>query len=172
MTAPMRQLITLLFISTSLYGCSTFTHHAIPSSAPNTLAYSHFGAEMDNSPQIKQQLQSQLEEWKGVPHKFGGLSRQGIDCSGFVHLIFAQEFGIQIPRTTEYQMQHGVVITPEELMPGDLVFFITGYQQRHVGIYMGENQFMHTSSSRGVMISKLSNPYWQSVFWHARRLAL
>ena len=167
-------MLKLLLISVcvlSLTACSTLLK-GTPSSAPNTLAYSHFGIDMGDAPQVKQQLLSQLNQWKGVPHKYGGLSKQGIDCSGFVHLIFAQEFGIQVPRTTQYQMRKGVVVEQAELIPGDLVFFITGFDQRHVGIYMGENQFMHTSSSRGVMISKLSNPYWSGVYWHARRLAL
>jgi cell wall-associated NlpC family hydrolase len=154
-----------------LGACSTFPMSA-PTSAPNTLAYSHFGADMSDAPQITEQLLSQHTEWKGVPHKFGGLSKNGIDCSGFLHLIFAQEFGIEIPRTTQYQMQQGVVVNQDELIPGDLIFFITGFDQRHVGVYMGDNQFMHTSSSRGVMISKLSNPYWSKVYWHARRVAL
>jgi cell wall-associated NlpC family hydrolase len=127
---------------------------------------------MSNKVQVKQQLLTQLEEWKGVPYKLGGISLDGIDCSGFVHLIFAQEFGINIPRTTDNQMLKGVVVDQAELIPGDLVFFITGFDQRHVGIYMGQNSFMHTSSSRGVMISKLDNPYWKNVFWHARRVAL
>lgn len=160
--------ISGLFISlVILSGCSTF-----PKSAPNTLQYSHFGVDMGNSQQVQEQLLTQLDEWQGVPHRLGGLSRQGIDCSGFVHLVFAQEFGIKIPRTTEYQMLKGVVIDQDELIPGDLVFFITGYDQRHVGIYMGDNQFMHTSSSRGVMTSELDNPYWKNVYWHARRVAL
>jgi probable lipoprotein NlpC len=155
----------------SITACSTLPK-AVPSSNPNTLAYSHLGTNMSDAPQVKEQLLSQLTQWKGVPHKFGGLSKQGIDCSGFLHLIFSQEFGIKIPRTTEYQMQKGVVVAQDELIPGDLIFFITGFNQRHVGVYMGENQFMHTSSSRGVMISKLSNPYWSRVYWHSRRLAL
>lgn len=171
----MLKIFIVCFISLCLPACSLMPmagSMGTPNSAPNTLAHSHFGTDMSNGPQVKQQLLSQLTEWKGVPHKFGGLSRQGIDCSGFVHLIFAQEFGIETPRTTEYQMQQGVIITQEDLIPGDLVFFITGYDQRHVGIYLGDNQFMHTSSSRGVMISKLSNPYWSQVYWHARRVAL
>ena len=161
----------LIVITCALVGCSAFPR-AVPESAPSTLAYSHLGTNMSDAPQVKEQLLSQLTEWKGVPHQYGGLSKQGIDCSGFLHLIFAQEFGIEIPRTTQYQMQKGVVIGLDELIPGDLLFFITGFDQRHAGVYMGDNQFMHTSSSRGVMISKLSNPYWSDAYWHARRLAL
>jgi len=155
----------------SISACSTLPR-AVPINSPNTLAYSHLGTNMSDAPQVKEQLLSQLTQWKGVPHKLGGLSKQGIDCSGFLHLIFSQEFGIEIPRTTQHQMQKGVVISQDQLIPGDLIFFITGFQQKHVGVYMGDNQFMHASSSRGVMISKLSNPYWSSVYWHSRRLAL
>lgn len=157
----------LVLLIAFVAGCSH-----LPQSNPDTLTYSHFGTDMSDGPQVKEQLQSQLTEWKGVPYQLGGLSKQGIDCSGFVQLIFAQEFGIKIPRTTESQMHKGIIVEQDELMPGDLIFFITGLDERHVGIYMGNNQFLHTSSSKGVMISKLSNPYWRQVYWHARRVAL
>jgi cell wall-associated NlpC family hydrolase len=123
-----------------------------------------------NHSQVRSQLLQQLAEWKGVPHRDGGLSKQGVDCSGFVYLTFADEFGIRIPRTTQSQVLKGVVVEQSDLIPGDLVFFQTGIKQRHVGIYVGDNQFIHTSSSRGVMTSRLDNPYWQDAYWHSRRL--
>ena len=121
---------------------------------------------------MRRQLLAQLSEWKGVPYQFGGLTKQGVDCSGFIYLTFAEEFGIRIPRTTQSQVLKGQVIDQADLVPGDLVFFMTGYNQRHIGIYVGKKQFIHTSSSRGVMLSRLDNPYWQSAYWHARRIAL
>ena len=126
--------------------------------------------DMADHAQVRSQLLDQLSEWEGVPYRYGGLTKGGIDCSGFIYLTFAEEFGIRLPRTTQSQALKGKVIEQEDLRPGDLVFFQTGYNQRHIGIYVGKKQFIHTSSSRGVMLSRLDNPYWQSAYWHARRV--
>lgn len=126
--------------------------------------------DMADHAQVRSQLLEQLSEWEGVPYRYGGLTKGGIDCSGFIYLTFAEEFGIRLPRTTQSQALKGKVIEQEDLRPGDLVFFQTGYNQRHIGIYVGKKQFIHTSSSRGVMLSRLDNPYWQSAYWHARRV--
>jgi len=125
---------------------------------------------MQDPAQVRSRLLQQLIEWQGVPHRDGGLSKSGVDCSGFVYLTFAEEFGVRLPRTTARQVQQGIVVAQQDLIAGDLVFFQTGIKQRHVGIYVGNNQFIHTSSSRGVMSSRLDNPYWQDAYWHSRRV--
>ncbi len=155
----------------SLVGCSSLSpkNVPVPSSAP-VIQTSAEGIDMGNHALVRRQLLAQLSEWKGVPYQFGGLTKQGVDCSGFIYLTFAEEFGIRIPRTTKSQVLKGRVIDQADLVPGDLVFFMTGYNQRHIGIYVGKKQFIHTSSSRGVMLSRLDNPYWQSAYWHARRV--
>jgi cell wall-associated NlpC family hydrolase len=66
--------------------------------------------DMTNHAQVRSQLLEQLTEWKGVPYRYGGLSKQGVDCSGFIYLTFAEEFGIRIPRTTQSQALKGKVI--------------------------------------------------------------
>jgi cell wall-associated NlpC family hydrolase len=66
----------------------------------------------------------------------------------------------------------GGLIEQSDLLPGDLVFFLTGYNQRDIGIYVGKKQFIHTSSSHGVMLSRLDNPYRQSAYWYSRRIGL
>ncbi len=115
-------------------------------------------------------LYEQYNGWRGVRHRDGGLSRNGIDCSGYVYLTYRETFNRSIPRTTELLAQSGVAVNPRQIRPGDLVFFKTGRKKRHVGIYLSDGAFMHVSSSRGVMISKLRNPYWSDAFWMARRL--
>ncbi|MDH3218739.1 MAG: C40 family peptidase, partial [Gammaproteobacteria bacterium] len=60
-------------------------------------------------------------------------------------------------------------VSPRQIQPGDLVFFKTGWKKNHVGIYLRNGKFMHASSSRGVMISEIQNPYWSDAFWMARR---
>jgi len=125
---------------------------------------------MQDPAQVRSRLLQQLIEWQGVPRRYVGLSKSGVDCSGFVYLTFAEEFGVRLPRTTARQVQQGIVVAQQDLIAGDLVFFQTGIKQRHVGIYVGNNQFIHTSSSRGVMSSRLDNPYWQDAYWHSRRV--
>jgi probable lipoprotein NlpC len=117
-------------------------------------------------------LEAQLAEWQGVPYRRGGLSSKGVDCSGFVYLTFRERFGLELPRTTAGLARTGVVIKPEALASGDLVFFRTSREGMHVGIYLGGNRFVHASLSRGVIGSSLTNIYWAKHFWQARRVLL
>ncbi|MDH5765233.1 MAG: NlpC/P60 family protein [Gammaproteobacteria bacterium] len=126
--------------------------------------------DLNNTKQVKKILASQYNEWKSVKHRDGGLSKSGIDCSGLVYLTFAQKLGIEIPRSTELQSSIGKSIKQSQLKPGDLVFFKTGFKQRHVGIYVGNQQFLHTSSSKGVTMSRLDNVYWAKNYWQSRRV--
>lgn len=161
----LKQLALIIFFGFYLSACSS-----VPSSRPDTMVSSHNKIDMANSAQVRAQLLKQLSEWKGVPYRYGGLSKKGVDCSGFIHLTFAEEFGIRLPRTTQTQSLKGVVVEQSELLPGDLIFFNTGFKQQHIGIYVGKKQFIHASSSRGVMLSRLDNPYWQDAYWHSRRI--
>jgi len=119
---------------------------------------------------IKQKLTQQYQDWKGAPYKLGGNSKKGIDCSGFVHITFKQKMGLNIPRTTSLLAKTGMAINRQQLAPGDLVFFTTGFTKRHVGIYMGNGNFLHASTSRGVMISSLNSPYWSKHYWKSIRI--
>lgn len=167
MGALMQKLLFSVVVALWLVGCSS-----VPVSRPETVVVSSDVVDMADHAEVRAQLLKQLKEWQGVPYRYGGLTKAGVDCSGFIYLTFAEEFGIRLPRTTQSQALKGEVIEQSDLLPGDLVFFITGYDQRHIGIYVGKKQFIHTSSSRGVMLSRLDNPYWQDAYWHSRRVAL
>ena len=123
-----------------------------------------------SSSKLSQKIYAHYESWKGVKHVDGGMGRSGIDCSGFVYLTFKEIFGKTISRTTELLSEEGKPIHTNDLGVGDLVFFKTGFKRRHVGIFIGQNQFIHVSSKRGVMLSDLHNPYWKDAFWQARRM--
>ncbi|GAA0694854.1 NlpC/P60 family protein [Marinobacterium maritimum] len=119
---------------------------------------------------LRNRLLQTYAEWEGTPYRYGGDNREGVDCSGFIQQVFLQLDGRQLPRTTERQALQGSEIAAHHLQPADLIFFKTGWKQRHAGIYLGNGEFMHASTSRGVMISRLDNPYWQDAWWMARRL--
>jgi len=118
---------------------------------------------------IRRALLAEHDRWAGTPYRLGGTSFSGVDCSALVQNIFNEAFQVDLPRTTGSQVHTGVPIAKGELSAGDLVFFRPPGSYRHVGIYVGEGRFLHASSSRGVMISKLSNSYWSRYYWQARR---
>lgn len=119
---------------------------------------------------VSRALDRQYREWKGVPHRDGGLSRNGIDCSGFVYLTYVRLFDIELPRTTDGFAGAGVEVSRRELQKGDVVLFSTGWFRDHAGIYMGNGQFMHVSSKKGVMLSGMNDYYWNDRFTQGRRL--
>ena len=120
--------------------------------------------------QILATLKKQFEFWQGTAYRWGGNDRSGIDCSGLVMQIFQQEFNRVLPRTTAKQKRQGRSIRQSDLIAGDLVFFKTGVNLGHVGIYLQNQQFLHVSTRRGVMVSSLDNRYWRSRYVTARRV--
>ncbi len=115
-------------------------------------------------------LYQQVNDWNGVPYKFGGLSKRGVDCSGFVLETFRTKFQIKLPRNTHQQSRTGKAVLRSDLRAGDLVFFRLGYNLRHVGIYLENDRFAHASTSKGVTLSNLSDTYWSKRYWKARRI--
>jgi cell wall-associated NlpC family hydrolase len=108
--------------------------------------------------------------YKGTPYKFGGTTPKGFDCSGYVWYVY-KERGKNIPRTADKQYEAGKKVSYKELQPGDVVFFSTYAKgASHCGIFLGGGKFIHASSSRGVMISSLSDSYWKPRYLGARRL--
>lgn len=117
-------------------------------------------------------LYAQLSRWRGAPYELGGLDTQGVDCSGLTYVVYQDLFGARLPRTTRQQGGVGRAVERDDLAPGDLVFFKTGVRQRHVGIYVEDNMFLHASRSSGVRLSSLDGGYWRQRYWKARRPAV
>ncbi|WP_054179228.1 bifunctional murein DD-endopeptidase/murein LD-carboxypeptidase [Trabulsiella odontotermitis] len=119
---------------------------------------------------VKSRLMDQYASWKGVRYRLGGDTKRGIDCSAFVQRTFREQFGLELPRSTWEQQETGKSIKRGQLRTGDLVLFRAGSTGRHVGIYIGNDQFVHASTSSGVTISSMNEPYWNKRYNEARRI--
>ena len=119
---------------------------------------------------------STAKSFLGTPHSSGGLSKSGIDCSGLVYTAFNTHCSKDLPRVAQEMARCGTIISNlNDLRKGDLVFFTGTYNTSkfitHVGIYLGNNNFIHTSSSKGVSINSLKgSSYWESKFVYGTRI--
>jgi cell wall-associated NlpC family hydrolase len=102
-------------------------------------------------------------KWIGTPYCYGGSTTSCTDCSGFVSSVY-REFGIELPRTAWDQYFFVTIIDNDMVQPGDLVFFKNNGAIYHVGIYAGNNEMIHASSSRGVIRQSLDDPYFKKNF--------
>jgi cell wall-associated NlpC family hydrolase len=115
-------------------------------------------------------LQETAEAALGSPYKWGGTTTDGFDCSGFTMYVF-QKLGVDLPHQSKAQAEMGQAVKKDKLQPGDLVFFNTSGQGiSHVGIYLGDDQFIHSATNKGVIKSSLSEPYYAERYVTARRV--
>lgn len=111
-----------------------------------------------------------IDKTIGTKYVSGGTSTNGFDCSGFTMFVF-DKIGINLPHQSGSQYEMGSAVSRDEMRPGDLVFFNTnGKGVSHVGIYVGDGDFAHASSSRGVTISSLNDSYYVNRYVGAKRI--
>jgi len=110
--------------------------------------------------------------WMGSPYKYGGTTKEGVDCSGFVQNIYKSVYGVTLPRTTTEMNKVGSSVRASWMICGDLIFFknVRGSGVDHVGIYVGNNKFVHASTSRGVVVSDLTSRYYTKHLASIRRV--
>lgn len=118
---------------------------------------------------------NEAETYLGTPYRYGGTSRSGIDCSAFILQVFGDTTGIEFPRVAADQAELGEPVERHDLKKGDLLFFSNGWGISHVGIVHeitpeGEVKFIHAATSKGVMISPLSDSYWNRKYRFAKRI--
>lgn len=142
---------------------------------PADQAQAQTAAPVDYNASFGASVVALAKQYIGVPYVYGGSSPKGFDCSGFTSYIYRQ-MGVSIPRGASSQYAAGTAVSRENLQPGDLVFianpaYTAGYPVSHVGIYVGNGQYIHADSSRGVTISSLFGSTYGPHYAGARRFA-
>ncbi|EMI5488956.1 bifunctional murein DD-endopeptidase/murein LD-carboxypeptidase [Providencia stuartii] len=177
------RIIPAIAIAATLSACTT------PNSSKNAQRTTHSESRMLNnssdslamasqdefeqlvqSVDTKSKIMDQYANWKGVSYRLGGTTKSGVDCSSFVQRTFIEQFGVALPRTTSEQESSGKSVSRNSLKAGDLVLFKTGRRMKHVGIYIGDNKFVHASTSSGVIVSEMTNEYWNKRYYAGRRI--
>lgn len=112
-----------------------------------------------------------IDGWIGTKYKYGGLSKTGVDCSGFCNVLYLEIYNKQLERRAVDIAKSIKKVNKNKLQEGDLVFFtISSKKNSHVGIYLKNNKFVHASTSKGVIISSLDNPYYKKTYNKGGRL--
>lgn len=144
---------------------------AIPDAMTFSAGDSQPSALLSPSPgTLQSRLLAEYAHWEGTRYRFGGHSHQGIDCSALMQELFRGAVNTPLPRTTGELLSTGRYVTRRALQPGDLVFFKTSATTRHVGVYVGNNAFIHASKMKGVTVSSLASTWWQDHYETARRV--
>ncbi len=140
---------------------------------PDNLAKDYFsqimGIAVSATSNVK--LYQFIYDWIGTPYRLGGSSKKGVDCSGFAYQLYEKVFNTVIGNNSRNIFDMVNPVAKDELKEGDLVFFkIHSRSISHIGVYIGNNKFAHSSTSRGVMISTLDDPYWKRYYYKGGRL--
>lgn len=126
----------------------------------------------DEALQLRHKLVALGKTYMGVPYRLGGMSPRAFDCSGFTKYIY-NKFGIELSRRASTQLADGIIVSKQSLQVGDLIFLKypnESYQASHVGVYVGNNQILHASSSRGIALNDLDSDYYTQHFLCVRRI--
>jgi len=116
-------------------------------------------------------LYNAIQSWIGTPYRYGGTTKSGVDCSGFVGNIYQEVYNKKLHRVANDMQQDCTLISRSELKEGDLVFFTNSKGRvSHVGIFLKDDIFAHSSTSRGVIISRLGDSYWSKHFYKGGRV--
>lgn len=175
---PKSWLLMILVISVGFASCS---RRNLPTASPvvtdsrmKAFIDSGTGKKLDTGRTKPEHVIKSAHRFLGTPHCMGGITERCMDCSGLTYASFA-EHKIELPRRSQDQARYGRIITDRSaLRRGDLVFFTLSYNTAdyitHVGIFLGNNRFIHASTSSGVIITPLDNPWWNQRFVFGTRI--
>lgn len=174
MSKIQRQLLAWVVLASALQ-MGTVAAQSIPETETNPKLFSSATLSSATSVVVDktESLINNAMQLIGVRYRWGGNTPQsGLDCSGFVRYVFNDTFGFLLPRKSAQMSKVGLEITKEELRPGDLVFFNTmRHAFSHVGIYVGDNKFIHAPSrGKSIRVDDMTKTYWDKRYNGARRL--
>lgn len=117
-------------------------------------------------------LMNAYNNWRGTRYRWGGDSKDGIDCSALTRRVYRAVFnGYELPRVSVDQVRMGNIVSRENLKPGDILFFRPRNSVNHTAVYLGNSLFINASSSKGVIISSIEEPYWNQYFRYGVRIS-
>ena len=145
--------ITVLLLSFNLSFCQSLKINGLP----------------DDST-YRQKMYGFISDWWKTPYKWGGVSGRGIDCSAFTRILFKEVYHVQLPRTSREQYKLGKLVKTDDLSTGDLLFFKNSRGIWHVGTYIYEGFFVHSSSHEGVHVSNISENYYAQRMFASKRI--
>lgn len=176
--------VCVIFLLVNFVSCKTTkksqpTNHAQQTNKPNTVVKKTTDQpnELQNRLNIsKHDLQSNRlyafsNDWYGTPYKYGGCDRRGVDCSCFVNILYQSVYAISLARSAAEMFKACESLKGDNINEGDLVFFkIGGNAITHVGVYLKNRQFIHASTSRGVIVNSLDEAYYKKYFYCAGKV--
>ena len=169
-----KRLIKLFTFFILAFSFITSEVHALSFTKPKVVEKIEVDEEILN--QKKEYIKSSkitdfYSSWRGTRYCYGGTTKKGVDCSALMQHLYKEQFDVELPRTTLTQVQIGeqVVGNRENWKVGDLIFFKMNSRIKHVGVYIGNNKFVHAGRTTGVTISEYDS-YWAKRFWQTRRV--
>lgn len=157
-------LLILLFFATATLFSRNAENNLFPSDT-----IKEFKLDSINYSSFKEILELQFEKYDHVRYRYGGRNEKGFDCSGFVTTVYQNLFEMKLPRSSRDMVSVGEDILKSDLQIGDLIIFKPpGYS--HVGIYLGDGVFMHSSTKEGVSKSSIDSTYWKKYYRTSRRV--
>ena len=170
MKTKFRTMTGILAILMTL-GTSCFTSNLATKPEPYEIYSQKLGVKLEGNEDLK--FLESISSWKGTPYKYGGKSKKGTDCSGFVGSVYMEVYGKQLQRSSKDMVNDVRYVSKKDVKAGDLLFFkINGKNISHVGIYIADNKFIHASTKSGVVVNDLDQEYYQKTFYKAGRVRM
>jgi probable lipoprotein NlpC len=151
------------------FGASCTTLHKATNSDQYAIYSQKLGVKLNGNEDLN--LLENISTWKGVLYRYGGNTKNGTDCSGFVGSVYKDVYGKKLHRSSKDMVNDVRFVSKKDLKAGDLIFFkINSKEITHVGIYIGENKFIHATTRKGVVIDNLMQEYYAKSFYKAGRV--
>ncbi len=159
-----------LVATSTLIKKTSISKNSLESLSSSLIGYTP--TSIKESEMVSDEVMSKVIEYLNIPYVWGGTSKRGFDCSGFVQNVMYQALGIMLPRTSYEQSNVGESVEKDELKFGDLIFFDTMNKGRvsHVGIYLSDGYFAHSGSKTGVIVASLNSDFYARTYLKAKRV--